>query len=277
MSGLQDKLKYAATTADDWTQTLDKVQRKTIQNRLAQRKRREKVSKSRLAAERNAEWEESRRKAPTKEVGEGRRPVLTSHAHLVRKESPAQKDTTDRSVDDLPLDEFREHSALTEHQFLVLSEFSVARAFVNNATMLAIDAAVLADDEGLSPWTIMNPFFAPETFPRSLGPTPLQLETYHHPFIDLIAPPGLRDNILVARLEDAQEDDLCRSIHHDGLRVWGGQPWSPIGWEFSQSFVDQWGWLLDAGSVDSSNFWRVERGEAPLRLPSAVPSITEML
>ncbi|KAL8656136.1 MAG: hypothetical protein Q9210_000462 [Variospora velana] len=160
MSGLQEILKYASSTADDWTKTLDKVQRKTIQNRLAQRKRREKVSKSRPVSERDSEKDETVGNATPKEVGK-RRPVCAP------------------------------------------------------------------------------PFFGPETFPRSLGPTPLQLETYHHPFIDLIAPPGLRNNILVARLADAQEDDLCRSIHEDGLKVWGGQPWSPIGWEFSQSFVDQ--------------------------------------
>lgn len=41
MSDLQGKLKYAASTADDWTKTQDKARRKTIQNRLAQRKRSE--------------------------------------------------------------------------------------------------------------------------------------------------------------------------------------------------------------------------------------------
>lgn len=191
--------------------------------------------------------------------------------------SPPENESEKRSVDDIPLDDFLELSALTEHRFLVLSEFSVQRAIVNNATMLAIDAAVLADYNGLSPWTTTNPFFAPSTsFPPSLSPTPLQLSTYHHPFLDLLAPAGLRDNILVAQLDDDQEDSLCHGIHEEGLRVWGGQPWSPVGWEFSQSFADQWGWLLDEGSIASSNFWRFERGEPPLKLPCTAPQIVEI-
>lgn len=203
--------------------------------------------------------------------------MLTSTASLVCEDSRLQKKPVKTGIDDLPLKKFVQLSALSEHRFLVLSEFSVQRAFVNNATMLAIDAAVLADYDGLSPWTIMNPFFAPsKSFPQSLSPTPLQLRTHHHPFLDLLAPSGLRDNIHVGVLDDEQEDQLCQSIHEDGLKVWGGQPWSPTGWEFSQSFVDRWGWLMDEGSIDSSNFWRFERGDPPLRLPSAVPAIAEV-
>lgn len=180
-------------------------------------------------------------------------------------------------ANDLPLDGSLKTPALSEHRFLILSEYSVHRAFVTNAAMLAIDTVTLADWNGLSPWTVVNPFAAPsESFPGSLSPTPLQLRTYHHPFLDLIAPPDLRDNILIAVLEDDQEDHLCQSIHEDGLKVWGEQPWSPMGWEFSQSFVDQWAWLLDDGSINSSNFWRFERGEPPLKLPHAIPRIAEI-
>lgn len=191
--------------------------------------------------------------------------------------SPRQGQLVRNGIDGLPLDEYLEAPVLSEHRFLVLSEFSVHRAYVTNATMLAIDAATLADWNGLSPWTVLNPFAAPsESFPRSLRPTPLQLRIDHHPFLDLIAPAGLRDNILIAVLDDDQEDRFCQSIHQDGLRVWGEQPWSPIGWEFSQSFVDQWAWLMDEGSISSSNFWRFERGEPPLKLPNDVPSIAEL-
>ncbi len=180
-------------------------------------------------------------------------------------------------ADDLPPGGPLKAPALSEHRFLILSEYSVHRAFVTNAAMLAIDAVTLADWNGLSPWTVVNPFAATsESFPRSLSPTPLQLRTYHHPFLDLIAPTGLRDNILIAVLDDDQEDHLCQSIHEEGLKVWGAQPWSPMGWEFSQSFVDQWAWLLDDGSINSSNFWRFERGEPPLKLPQAVPRIAEV-
>ena len=37
-----------------------------------------------------------------------------------------------------------------------------------------------------------------------------------------------------------------------------------VGWEISQEFVDRWGWLVDEETIRTSNFWRIERGEAPL-------------
>lgn len=195
--------------------------------------------------------------------------VATSHSEPLPSKGLAQS-----LLANLPIEEFLDGSALTEHRFLCLSEYSVQRAFVCNATLLSIDRSILESFDGLSPWTLVNPFIAPsESFPESLKPTPLQLRTYHHPFLDMLAPSGLRDNALLAMLDDDQEDELCRSFHHDGLRVWGGQPWSPVGWEFSQTFADQWGWLLDAACVASSNFWRYERGEPPLRLMSAAPAV----
>lgn len=201
--------------------------------------------------------------------GNRKRPPATT-----RSEPLPSKELVQGPMANLPVEEFLEASALTEHRFLCLSEYSVQRAFICNATMLSIDASMLENDNGLSPWTLMNPFMAPsESFPQSLIPTPLQLQTYHHPFLDMLASSGLRDNALLAMLDDDQENDLCRSFHHDGLKVWGGQPWSPVGWEFSQSFADRWGWLLDAACVESSNFWRFERSEPPLRLTSAAPAV----
>lgn len=274
MSDLHEKLKYATGTSDDWTRTHDKLQRKTIQNRLAQRKRREKVLRSKGALPEDGSSTQIARRG---KFNRNDPPAPPSNAVTRHSEPLRSTRLTQGLLANLPMEEFLEGSALTEHQFLCLSEYSVQRAFVCNAILLSIDRSLIESFDGLSPWTLMNPFVAPsESFPESLKPTPLQLRTYHHPFLDMLAPSGLRDNALLAMLDDDQEDDLCRSFNHDGLRVWGGQPWSPVGWEFSQTFVDQWGWLLDAACVESSNFWRYERGEPPLRLSSAVPAVPEV-
>ncbi|KAI4217151.1 MAG: hypothetical protein LQ351_000460 [Letrouitia transgressa] len=160
---------------------------------------------------------------------------------------------------------------LLEHHFLCLSQYSAMRAFLRNANILALDPEIFIDDDSLSPWTTDNPFTDPvASFPHTLSPTPLQLRSGHHPFVDVIASPTLRDNILLAVLNDEQEELLCYYFHGgDGsdLMIWGSQPWSPFGWEVSQRFVDTWGWLLDHETVRNSDFWRRERGEPPLRLP----------
>lgn len=164
-------------------------------------------------------------------------------------------------------------AGLYEHRFMCLSQYSMFRAYVQNASIMALDFALFADDESVSPWTIFNPFPEPSTnLPYHLRPTDVQLRTYHHPYLDVIASSLLRDNILIATLSDEQEDQLCMDLHSNGsITVWGSQPWSSMGWEVSQDFADRWGWILDAETVRCSDFWRMERGDPPLaiQLPSS--------
>lgn len=115
---------------------------------------------------------------------------------------------------------------LAEHRFIVLTEYSVLRAFVQNANLLAIDPRVFMDDEALSPWTMSNPY--PALMPHDLSPTPLQLSTPHHPYLDMIAPPSLRDNVLLSVMTEEQEEQLCCDMHYGSFTIWGSQPWSRI-------------------------------------------------
>ena len=159
-------------------------------------------------------------------------------------------------------------SGLREHQFICLSQYSMFRAYLQNAHLLRLDFALFADDDSTSPWTTYNPFPELTTpVPHSLNPTNLQLSTFHHPYLDTIASPSLRNNILIATLREDQEEQLCMDLHSNGsITVWGSQPWSSMGWEVSQNFADRWGWILDGETIRCSNFWRMERGEAPLHI-----------
>ena len=116
---------------------------------------------------------------------------------------------------------------LTEHHFIQLTQYSIFRAFVQNADIMAVDLASFHKDDALSPWTLTNAY--PTIAPHSLSPTPLQLCTPHHPYIDIIAPPTLRDSILLAGLPDEEDDELCRCVHMDSFTVWGSQPWNSFG------------------------------------------------
>ena len=155
---------------------------------------------------------------------------------------------------------------LAEHRFLRLTQYSHLRAQIQNMTILDLEPSLFADDESVSPWTIFNPFTPkdPAMLSSPLMPTPLQLSTWHHPYVDLLPSPSLRDNIVSASLDDAQEEQLCYDLHLIGFTIWGSQPWDPMGWEVSQEFVDSWSWLIDPETIRYSNFWRTARGELPL-------------
>lgn len=116
---------------------------------------------------------------------------------------------------------------LAEHRFILLTQYSLLRAFVQNANLLALDPKLFADDNALSPWTLSNPY--PTNGPHTLSPTTLQLSTDHHPYLDLLAPSSLRDSILLASLDDEQEEEMCNDIHCGSFTVWGSQPWNSLG------------------------------------------------
>lgn len=164
------------------------------------------------------------------------------------------------------------------------------RALVRNAATLAIDFAFLMDDESLSPWTLTDPLST--AAPHDLRPTSVQLCTPHHPYLDVMAPPAFRDNVLLACLDDDVGEQLCYEMHVGSFTVWGEQPWNAMGmdfsfhvllfrfrggvlmmcglaWEVSQEFASSWFWLLDEGLIRTTNYWRGERGEAELVLPAS--------
>ena len=116
---------------------------------------------------------------------------------------------------------------LSEHRYISLMEFSPLRAFIQNAELLAIDPELFIDDNALSPWTTSNPY--PTLMPHDLSPTPFQLATPHHPYIDLIAPPSLRNNLIASDLTEEQENLLCFDVHNGSFMIWGSQPWSAFG------------------------------------------------
>ena len=162
-------------------------------------------------------------------------------------------------------------SGLAEHRFIHLVQYSVLRAFVANATILSLPTALFLDDSALSPYTVFNPMCVAAVPPtHTLSPTKTQLSTFHHPFIDILASPSLRDNVLIATLSEEQEEIFCTDLHCNGFTVWGRQSWDPMGWEVSQEFCSKWGWLLDESTIRYSNFWRAERGELPLRLETTM-------
>jgi len=162
-----------------------------------------------------------------------------------------------------------------------LVQLNVFSALTRNAAALGVSKEWLADDT-ISPFSRHGPdlglFFpgmaSSVPYPDSLRPTALQVAVPHHPWIDLLPIPRLRDNILCATVEpDAlDEDDLCYDLvevtgesDKASLIVWA-EPWNPRGWEVSVAFLRKWGWLLKGCPeiLEATNYWREKRGEKRL-------------
>ena len=143
---------------------------------------------------------------------------------------------------DRPIQSIFTIPGLAEHHHINLTEYSVLRAYIHNARLLAVIQHIFAGDDALSPWTTLNPY--PALTPSDICPTPLQLSTPHHPYIDIISVPSLRDNILLSVLTDEQEDQLCYDMHSSAFTIWGSQPWNALGMYFHplsrDDMADRW-------------------------------------
>jgi len=159
-------------------------------------------------------------------------------------------------------------------QLLVLVKFNVFRALISNSTTLGFHSENGMSDNALSPFN--NPVSCPSlklTVPSSLRPTDLQCQTPHHPWIDLLPIPRMRDNLLRAG-DDYDDIELCGDLVgyfnsptvRTGMVIWG-DPWDVEGWEVTDQFLERWGWTIRGCSnlFASTNRWREKRGERPLR------------
>jgi hypothetical protein len=157
---------------------------------------------------------------------------------------------------------------------LTLVKLNVFRAFVRNITALGYTREWMADDS-LSRFSVQGPHPAYQdgvAIPASLQPTALQQKQPHHPWLDFFPFARLRDNLI--RHEDLMDDSqFCRDLmgfwtmpDEDNCMVVWGDPWDPMNWEITETFLRRWGWLVKGCPeiIWSTNFWRRVRGEKRL-------------
>ncbi|KAL7823131.1 hypothetical protein V8C26DRAFT_385482 [Trichoderma gracile] len=174
-------------------------------------------------------------------------------------------------------------------RLLCIMQFNIMRAFGTITSIVGLSPTDLLDDDTPSPFSLRAPSLTRESparhldhisLPESLSPTSLQTSTPHHPWIDILPFPRMRDNLL--RLEAGSStasekhqydpDSLCHwmvgldgSQKESGFILWG-EPWDLAAWEVTVEFLDKWGWTLE-GCFDlfqSTNYWRRKRGLKPL-------------
>ncbi|KAH8810669.1 hypothetical protein F5884DRAFT_670350 [Xylogone sp. PMI_703] len=176
--------------------------------------------------------------------------------------------------------------SLSNSHLLSLLQFNVLQGFEKILDILGVPPGQIVDDDAVSPFN--SGMTGPSTssgelvpcFPKALSPSVLQKTVSHHPWVDILPFPQMRDNVLRIKLKENagvdvpefDEEELCQWMvglypqqGEGGLVLWG-EPWDPASWEASEDFIHRWGWILK-GCEDlmrSTNYWRRKRGESPL-------------
>lgn len=157
---------------------------------------------------------------------------------------------------------------------LSLVQFNTTRALVANANILGITTRLMSRQarsrfahSGVETEII-------DSLPFSLRPTIFQITIPHHPWIDLIPVPELRNRLLHLDVNSYDAAELCRDMRgfqrvidgRGGITVWG-EPWDPEGWEVSPAFAQKWSRIIQNCDclLKSTNHWRGIRGEPALR------------
>lgn len=128
-----------------------------------------------------------------------------------------------------------------------------------------ITCAPVKEEEEVRHWQF-------DRIPANMQPTDLQRTVEHHPYIDVAYPwPVMRDRILLLMDVAFDEDELCHWTLHAQERVgepaftiWGDDLMDESAYELSESFVKTWWFLLDQSIVRRTNWWRRQRGMAPI-------------
>jgi Domain of unknown function (DUF3425) len=159
---------------------------------------------------------------------------------------------------------------------LGLTQLNIVRALYSNADVLKYKTADMQDDS-VSAFCVHGAGLEYDLLPPTLQPTSTQCAITHHPWLDLIPIPKMRDNLI--RAGDSIDDlrlchDMCGyRVSATGFLIWN-EPWDTSGWEVTESFLQVWGWAVrDCWDLfQSTNKWRRKRGERPLfRLPEESP------
>ncbi|KAI0098991.1 hypothetical protein F4776DRAFT_527662 [Hypoxylon sp. NC0597] len=265
---------------EDWAGIISTEQRRKLQNRLNQRAHRR---RKRLGMDESSGTR--RRRTSTEPIVETERNESPTDARTFCSLGREQGDRDEmarklglvKQLTDQAYTAYLAHSPRPEHLLRVV-RINVFHALARNSVALGLSTSWLLYDS-ISPFGQIGPAVpvtVPPSYPHSLTPTPLQLIEPHHPWVDLLPWPILRDRILhlsAGGLID--EDNLCRDVvefdttqnssEEAGLIIWGS-PWDPRGWEASSAFLRKWGWILE-GCVEifeATNYWREQRGEKKL-------------
>jgi Domain of unknown function (DUF3425) len=177
--------------------------------------------------------------------------------------------------------------------YIRIKQLSAVTAIRCNAEILGITFEQLCNEDTVSPLHDISATEGTENavcaarFQQvswDLRPTAAQIRHRHHPWIDTLPSPTLRQRLIECISSDppvVDEDDFCQDLENDGLICWGstvgktdlpsgsGAPWDVRSWEAQPWFLRKW-WFVVGGSngelFQASKWWNEMRGDC-LRYP----------
>ncbi|KAJ5098766.1 hypothetical protein N7532_005767 [Penicillium argentinense] len=263
--------------------TLDPVSRRRLQNRLNQQARRKRKAQERQSNLQTKRWVVYTDKIPSpaeNEYQQGKAATTSPRLEDPPKTPNNENDYFCGSIN-LPREVYwnqlqtkvangAANNLLSSNLLLEVTQFNIVRAMFANAASMGLSLEVLCEDIASS-FNIAGPLTL--QLPPSLQPSTTQKQIIHHPWIDLIPIASLRNSLLL-KLESLDEEELCTDLYglYDsspivGLLVWG-EAWDPSAYEVTERVARKWRWILKdcPDLMKSTNYWRKQRGERPLRL-----------
>ena len=165
---------------------------------------------------------------------------------------------------------------------LPMSELALLRAFLRIGARLGCTAGAGMWD--MSAKSIFSrPNRLPLLLPEEWEPTPSQLRVPHHPVLDFLPWPSVRERVITVLdlPDDARPPSAAGPLAvvqfvydmedtAEGMRIWGGNPCDPQAWEVGQVLFERWWYIFDRAVIDQSNRWRELRGAPRLCLKGPV-------
>ncbi|PSS02304.1 hypothetical protein BD289DRAFT_458148 [Coniella lustricola] len=171
------------------------------------------------------------------------------------------------------------NDAFQDSYVLPVLELTLLRAFLRIAARLGCATTSIWDINTRS--TFSDPLSSTLHLPKTWQPTTAQLLIPHHPILDILPWPSVREKILYTftlpedlRPPVAQSPTALVQFSYDledsaeGVRIWGEDVYDPRSWEVGQVFFEKWWFLFDSDIIKQSNYWRERRGAAKLRIAS---------